>query len=174
MRELLLNVYKNITSGEPTKKNEINTFPLKPPENLLSRIANFLPQIALDNKELAKKDVRSIDIENVEGTERVIEMNLGLGIFEQTKKPSECDIIINPKESNFEINNETKNGRGELSNEILQKSIIFKDDSDDENSESSNIIMNLQSLNCKKPKIIILDDNQNNEVKETMNLGCVK
>jgi len=57
---------------------------------------------------------------------------------------------------------------------ILQKSIIFKDDSDDENSESSNIIMNLQSLNCKKPKIIILDDNQNNEVKETMNLGCVK
>lgn len=180
---------------------------------MLSRIANFLPQIALDNKELEKKDVKSIDIENVEGAEKIIEMviytlnsfvykvylsncfnhinndyifkNLGLGIFEQIKKPSECDIIINPKESTFDnstkpkiimSDNETKNGRGELSNEISQKSnsyIIFKDDLDDENLESSNIIMDIQSsLNCKKkPKIIVLDDNQSNEVKETMSLG---
>jgi hypothetical protein len=69
--------------------------------------------------------------------------------------------------------NETKNGRSELSNKISQKSkpyIIFKDDLDDENLESSNIIMNIQSsLNCKKkPKIIVLDDNQS---KDTMNLS---
>ncbi|CAB5192694.1 unnamed protein product [Rhizophagus irregularis] len=174
---------ESITSKNPTKR-ELKTFPLKPPE-LLSRIANFLPQIALDNKELEKKDVKSIDIENVEGAEKIIEMNLGLGIFEQIKKPSECDIIINPKESTFDNStkpkiimndNETKNGRGELSNEISQKSnsyIIFKDDLDDENLESSNIIMDIQSsLNCKKkPKIIVLDDNQSNEVKETMSLG---
>ena len=53
------------------------------------------------------------------------------------KKPSEYDIIMNPKESTFDnskiimVDNETKNGRGELSDEILQKSksdIIFKDD----------------------------------------------
>ncbi|EXX79561.1 hypothetical protein RirG_004370 [Rhizophagus irregularis DAOM 197198w] len=59
---------ESITSKNPTKR-ELKTFPLKPPE-LLSRIANFLPQIALDNKELEKKDVKSIDIENVEGAER--------------------------------------------------------------------------------------------------------
>jgi hypothetical protein len=41
---------------------------------VLSRIANFLPQIALDNKELEKKDAKSIDIENVEGVEKIIEM----------------------------------------------------------------------------------------------------
>lgn len=172
---------------------------------MLSRIANFLPQIALDNKKLEKKDVKSIDIENVEGAERIIEMviytlnssvyvnlsncfnhinndyifkNLGLGIFEQIKEPSECDIIINPKESTCDnstkpkiimSDNETKNGGGELLNEISQKSksyIIFKDDLDDENLESSNIIMNIQSsLNCKKkPKIVVLDDNQSKEM----------
>ncbi|GES96607.1 hypothetical protein RCL_jg14627.t1 [Rhizophagus clarus] len=160
-----------ITSKNSTKK-ELKTFPLKPPE-LLSRIADFLPQIALDNKELEKKDVRSIDIENVEGAERIIEMNLGLGIFEQTK---ELDIIINPKESTFDnskpkiiINdNEIKSEREELSDKISQKSksyIVFKDDLDDEDLESSNIIMNIQSsLNCnKKPKIIVLDDNQSND-----------
>jgi len=41
---------------------------------VISRITNFLPLIASDNKELVKKDVKSIRIENVEGTERIIEM----------------------------------------------------------------------------------------------------
>ncbi|GES79547.1 hypothetical protein RCL_jg23274.t1 [Rhizophagus clarus] len=168
--------FLEIEENESTPKKIVDLLNDYFSPELLSRIANFLPQIALDNKELEKKDVRSIDIENVEGAERIIEMNLGLGIFEQTK---ELDIIINPKESTFDnskpkiiINdNEIKSERGELSDKISQKSksyIVFKDDLDDEDLESYNIIMNIQSsLNCnKKPKIIVLDDNQSNEVRD--------
>ncbi|RIA95942.1 hypothetical protein C1645_816089 [Glomus cerebriforme] len=175
----LLNGHKN-TSEISTKKIGLKTFPLKPPEHLLSRIANFLPQIASDNKELVKKDIKSIDIENVEGTERIIEMNLDLGIFE-INKPSERNIIINPKElvfdnsvkpKNIVIDMETKNESGGDENlQKLESHILFKDN--DENSESYNIIMDIKSLNRKKPKIIVLDDNQSNDIKKTMNLGSI-
>ncbi|KAJ7269896.1 hypothetical protein C8J57DRAFT_1323861 [Mycena rebaudengoi] len=55
---------------------------------LLARVQTFLPQLEAANAELDGKvamDPRSVDIENVEGDERVIEMNLGLGVFEDRK-----------------------------------------------------------------------------------------
>ncbi|KAJ7666191.1 hypothetical protein DFH06DRAFT_1186185, partial [Mycena polygramma] len=52
---------------------------------LLARVQAFLPQIEASNTALAEKasmDPRSVDIENVDGDEKVIQMNLGLGVFE--------------------------------------------------------------------------------------------
>ncbi|CAI2180775.1 17645_t:CDS:2 [Funneliformis geosporum] len=97
-------------------KSELKTFPLKPPEN------------SSDNKELVKKVAKDINIENVEGTERIIEMNLGLGVFEQIKEPLKYDIIMDPKGSTSNtstkpkiimVDNETKNGAA--INELSQK-----------------------------------------------------
>ncbi|CAG8722306.1 15921_t:CDS:2, partial [Funneliformis caledonium] len=166
------NVTKDIT------KSELKTFPLKRSEDLISRISDFLPKIASDNKELVKKVAKDINIEVVEGKERIIEMNLGLGVFEQIKVPSECDIIMDPKGATS--NNSTKpkiimmdNGTSNIEaiNELFMKDVksykktkrsksplIFKDD--DEDQEFSNIIMNSHSLDHKKPNIIVLDNNQ--------------
>ncbi|KAH9040277.1 hypothetical protein EDB83DRAFT_2411068 [Lactarius deliciosus] len=62
------------------------TFGVDPPTELLSRVQQFLPQLEQSNAELAHRDPQSIDIEHIEETdERVIQMNLGLGVFEQRR-----------------------------------------------------------------------------------------
>jgi len=62
------------------------TFAIEPPDALLARVQQFLPQIEQSNAELLQRDPRSIDIENIEETDgRVIEMDLGLGVFEQRR-----------------------------------------------------------------------------------------
>ncbi|KAJ6595818.1 hypothetical protein DFH09DRAFT_147836 [Mycena vulgaris] len=53
--------------------------------DLLARVQAFLPEMQASNAALAEKaamDPRSVDIENVEGDEKIIQMNLGLGVFE--------------------------------------------------------------------------------------------
>ncbi|KAF7360352.1 hypothetical protein MVEN_00764900 [Mycena venus] len=49
---------------------------------LLARVQAFLPQIEASNAALVEKDPRSLDIENTDGDEKVIQMSLGLGVFE--------------------------------------------------------------------------------------------
>ncbi|CAG8666933.1 3889_t:CDS:2 [Cetraspora pellucida] len=108
---------KLIVRKEP---GNLKTFPLKPPiecnyflklakfllqkkANLstiilaivYSRVKEFLPRIASTNKQLLKKDQTSINIEHIEDdTEYVIEWDLGVGVFEHKKEPSEDDIIV--------------------------------------------------------------------------------
>ncbi|KAI0275460.1 hypothetical protein BC834DRAFT_814831 [Gloeopeniophorella convolvens] len=54
---------------------ERRTYAMEPPTELLSRIQQFLPQIAQSNADLVQRDPRSIDIEHIEETdERVIQM----------------------------------------------------------------------------------------------------
>ncbi|KZP15372.1 hypothetical protein FIBSPDRAFT_1048167 [Athelia psychrophila] len=53
---------------------------------LLARVKSFLPQIESSNAALASTDPAALDIENVgEEQEGYIEMNLGLGVFEDRK-----------------------------------------------------------------------------------------
>jgi hypothetical protein len=60
------------------------TFAIEPLAELLARVREFLPQIERSNVELSQRDPRNIDIEHIEETdEHVVEMNLGLGVFEQ-------------------------------------------------------------------------------------------
>jgi len=58
-----------------------------PPSELLSRVQAFLPEFEASNEILAQRvqnDPSSVDIERVEDdAEEYIEMNLGLGVFEQ-------------------------------------------------------------------------------------------
>lgn len=59
---------------------------------LISRVQAFLPQIMAANEELfrrARETHSSVDIEHFDGTEGAyIEMNLGLGLFEQRTGPT--------------------------------------------------------------------------------------
>ncbi|KAI0076825.1 hypothetical protein K474DRAFT_1707884 [Panus rudis PR-1116 ss-1] len=62
------------------------TYAVEPPSELLSRVQSFLPQLAASNEELtrrAQEDPSSVDIENVGEDSGYIEMNLGLGVFEE-------------------------------------------------------------------------------------------
>ncbi|KAJ7195511.1 hypothetical protein GGX14DRAFT_676857 [Mycena pura] len=62
--------------------------------DLLARVQAFLPDIEASNAALAEKaamDPRSVDIENVDGDAEVIQMNLGLGVFEdRTGREGTC------------------------------------------------------------------------------------
>ncbi|PPQ78594.1 hypothetical protein CVT24_002740 [Panaeolus cyanescens] len=68
------------------------TYPVEPPTDLLSRVQAFLPQLEASNNDLAQKakaDPSSIDIEHIsDDMEQYIEMNLGLGVFEDRSKRS--------------------------------------------------------------------------------------
>ncbi|KZT06662.1 uncharacterized protein LAESUDRAFT_653184 [Laetiporus sulphureus 93-53] len=97
MHELLMRL--NSSSGARStfasdlrlpRLGEDTPFEMPPPSDLLSRVQSFLPQLAASNAELlrrAQEDPNSVDIENVENDERYIEMNLGLGVFEQRGEP---------------------------------------------------------------------------------------
>ncbi|KAJ7033693.1 hypothetical protein C8F04DRAFT_1103847 [Mycena alexandri] len=65
------------SSSEPGNEGDLN--------ELLARVQAFLPQMEASNAALAEKvsvDPRSVDIENVEGDQEVVQMKLGLGVFE--------------------------------------------------------------------------------------------
>ncbi|ORX94084.1 hypothetical protein K493DRAFT_352795 [Basidiobolus meristosporus CBS 931.73] len=86
---------------EPSSVDK-KTFKISPPSNLLERLQSFLPQIAEANQKLQtqlEEDPSSVDIENVEEEEGYIEMNLGLGVFEEKSEENEDSIIINPSDS---------------------------------------------------------------------------
>ncbi|TFY78901.1 hypothetical protein EWM64_g5115 [Hericium alpestre] len=62
------------------------TFPV-PPSHLLERVQAFLPEMEASNAQLLRQDPEAVDIENLgEDEEQYIEMNLGLGVFEQRKE----------------------------------------------------------------------------------------
>ncbi|KAI8581841.1 hypothetical protein K450DRAFT_231407 [Umbelopsis ramanniana AG] len=84
------------------------TFKMPVKSDLMARLQTFLPELESANRQLDQQvsvDPKKVDIENVDDNEQYIEMNLGLGVFEE-KKPSasssdeesEVDesIIINP------------------------------------------------------------------------------
>ncbi|KAF8972147.1 hypothetical protein BDZ97DRAFT_1752749 [Flammula alnicola] len=84
------------------------TFPVKPPTELLSRVHAFLPQLEASNALLsqrAQEDPDSINIEHIpEGMTEYIEMNLGLGVFEdrsarQDQKTEDSEMSTSSSES---------------------------------------------------------------------------
>jgi len=94
--------------------------------DLLSRVQAFLPQLEASNKALlrrAQEDPSSVDIENVEDEENYIEMNLGLGVFEDRSKASTA--------SNHESDSDS---------ESSDTSSSSGSDSDSESSGGSSII----------------------------------
>ncbi|KAF8138067.1 hypothetical protein K438DRAFT_1880752 [Mycena galopus ATCC 62051] len=70
------NILNTSSSSEPGPVNGASS------SDLLARVQAFLPQIQASNAALAEKDPHSLDIENVDGDEKIIQMSLGLGVFE--------------------------------------------------------------------------------------------
>ncbi|KAG9490496.1 hypothetical protein GDO78_006046 [Eleutherodactylus coqui] len=71
-----------ITSDENKKAGSCPPIVRMPRSSILDRVQNFLPQMAQANEDLTR-DIQScsdgkFDIENVEGAENVIEMNVAL------------------------------------------------------------------------------------------------
>ncbi|KIP04324.1 hypothetical protein PHLGIDRAFT_31403 [Phlebiopsis gigantea 11061_1 CR5-6] len=68
---------------------ERKTFMAEPPSALLSRVEAFLPQFAASTADItrrAQEDPDSVDIEKLGDEGRYIQMNLGLGVFEERKR----------------------------------------------------------------------------------------
>ncbi|KAI8388657.1 uncharacterized protein BYT42DRAFT_611675 [Radiomyces spectabilis] len=75
----------------PPPPNERKTYKVEAPSDLLSRIQAFLPQLESANKELENTDPSNLDIENVNEEDQYIEMNLGLGVYEEKRDDNDSD-----------------------------------------------------------------------------------
>ena len=73
---------------EPIKSSEV-----------LSRVAAFLPQLAASNRDILQRRPEDVNIEILNGTEgQVIEMKLGLGVFEENRSESSDDSTDSSEE----------------------------------------------------------------------------
>ncbi|KAI9318956.1 hypothetical protein BX666DRAFT_1876130 [Dichotomocladium elegans] len=68
----------------PTQKPHM--FKVDSTNDILSRVQAFLPQLQSANEELKKKNPEALDIEKLDDEKgQYIEMNLGLGVFEEKR-----------------------------------------------------------------------------------------
>ncbi|KIL71155.1 hypothetical protein M378DRAFT_19618 [Amanita muscaria Koide BX008] len=100
-RRIQIQLEKLNKSGAPQARKLLNfdfgnrvAWDAGPPTELLSRVQAFLPQIEASNAILAQQaesNPESVDIEHIdEDRDRYIEMNLGLGVFEdRTRRDKE-------------------------------------------------------------------------------------
>ncbi|KAI0277705.1 hypothetical protein BGY98DRAFT_601734 [Russula aff. rugulosa BPL654] len=106
------------------------TFSIEPPAELLARVREFLPQIEQSNVELSQRDPRSIDIENIEETdEHVVEMNLGLGVFEQ-RPARRLYSISSSSSSSGSLGSDSSSTESESESSGSESSSDPEDDSD--------------------------------------------
>ncbi|KAK1925269.1 hypothetical protein DB88DRAFT_483370 [Papiliotrema laurentii] len=76
------------TSPSPSAIPKEPSRPFAMPESsVLARARAFLPMMATSNEELLKQDPGAVNIENTEGDERVIAMDVNLGVFDVNGKP---------------------------------------------------------------------------------------
>ena len=98
----------------PTKQPAAQILSRVPPKiepirsEVLSRAAAFLPQLAASNRAILQRNPEEINIEMLKGDEtEVIEMKLGLGVFEEKKKKSsESDESSSDSDSSSEDSEE--------------------------------------------------------------------
>ncbi|ORY27898.1 hypothetical protein BCR39DRAFT_216462 [Naematelia encephala] len=83
-----------LSSGGPSAPKGLETWNVGE-SDVLARARAFLPILQSSNAELleqARKDPQSVDVENVDGQERVIAMDLGLGVFDVKHGESHADL----------------------------------------------------------------------------------
>ncbi|KAJ3574447.1 hypothetical protein NP233_g1763 [Leucocoprinus birnbaumii] len=133
------------------------TFPVGPSSDLLSRVQAFLPQIQASNDALNQRmqeDPDSVNIEHIsENMDQYIQMNLGLGVFEDRSKKAQDDHDAEMSSSSSSLSS---------SEEVDQ-------DSDIDSDASSEIITSFvpvrpikplprRSLNRARPQIVVLEE----------------
>ncbi|KAL4250262.1 hypothetical protein ABKN59_003104 [Abortiporus biennis] len=153
---------KNTQTDQVTKSFDFGDrtpFPVAPPSELLSRVQAFLPELAASNVALARRaqeDPSSVDIEELGETQQYIQMNLGLGVFEQ--RGHESQTSGNAFRSRNDL--DTEMGHEQMSNDY--------DDSDSDTS-SVDIISAFSSVIARpirplprrrstRPEIVTLGD----------------
>ncbi|KAF8575735.1 hypothetical protein K439DRAFT_1664940 [Ramaria rubella] len=130
--------------------------PLEPPSrphpvpisDLISRAEAFLPRLAASNADLGHRaalDPASVDIENIDDAEdgTYIEMNLGLGVFEQrTRNSARTSNSSNSSSDESESSSESESG-----------SSNSEESDDDENTPATSGIPNplIQVLHVADP-----------------------
>lgn len=98
---------------------------------VLERAAAFLPQLASSNRKLSSLPAEEINIEALKGTEeRIIEMKLGLGIFEERRQSEEDEnrIAVLPSELSKA---KTRMGDSERLDAFIQQLLAFNDSEDE-------------------------------------------
>jgi len=117
------------------------TYPVAPPVDLLSRVQAFLPQIEASNAHLAQRaetDPDSVNIERIgESMEHYIEMNLGLGVFEDRSHRNKLNTL-------------DKQDPGSSSSDTSSVEENDSDLSDAETDTSSEIVTSF----CPAPRLI--------------------
>ncbi|CAL1693840.1 unnamed protein product [Somion occarium] len=171
----------------PFEFGDRKTFAVEPPSELLCRLQSFLPELAASNAELvhrAREDPRSVDIENVEDESRYIEMNLGLGVFEDHSKTHpqttgnstgthpglDVDMSDDARTSSrsYGSTDSTSDSDSEMS----------EDDSSDSDTSSVDIISDFASTISRpirplprrtttRPAIIVLDDGNSKDERSS-------
>ena len=134
----LLNPPKRFTASPPstsisTAERILNRVPPKieamKSSEVLSRVAAFLPQLAASNQKILQKRPEDVNIEILNGQEReIIEMKLGLGVFEE-KRQSENDSE-NGSENDSENENENESDHDldlDLDQHLNQTTTTFTD-----------------------------------------------
>ncbi|KAG8928029.1 hypothetical protein FRC02_007450 [Tulasnella sp. 418] len=164
------------SSGTMPPISERKTFAVPPPSNLLARLEAFLPEIKAANEELAKMaeiDPSSMDIEKIDDDvtdsdededsvdaseeaaakirEPYIEMNLGLGVFEQRPVNQEHSQSDDDSDSSDTESSEDEDGEGDEDDEMHMSDAPSKDLLSSRSPESK----------PSQPKIVILSDKPN-------------
>ncbi|KAK7437390.1 hypothetical protein VKT23_018635 [Stygiomarasmius scandens] len=136
-----------------------------PPSELLSRVQAFLPQMEASNALLSQKaqaDPLSVDIEHVEdGVEQYIEMNLGLGVFETKRSPSDRDAEMPSSNSSSDSDSSDAESDSEWDSDEIISSFIpsrllrHNSDSSSDSAKSRRLISPLprRSLSAKSKEL---------------------
>ncbi|KAJ3479107.1 hypothetical protein NLI96_g9297 [Meripilus lineatus] len=148
-----------------------NTYSVDPPSELLSRVKAFLPEISSSNDELtrrAQEDPSSVDIENVTAGGSYIQMNLGLGVFEQrggiTRSTSGNIAAAEDQDTEMRLESDSSPSSGASDSDL--------DSSDESDSDGSSIdiisssittfsvrpIRPLPRRRSTRPQVVVLGD----------------
>jgi hypothetical protein len=141
---------------------------------VLSRVAAFLPQLAASNRAILQRKPEDINIEMLKGDEsEVIEMKLGLGVFEekiskesQSDTSSDSDEMINEqtvtKRKILVLPSEIRAAAQSDSNTIdpferVINSLLFFDGSTDEEADSDPESVSSASTSVSDEEMEVLD-----------------
>ncbi|KAJ4473283.1 hypothetical protein C8J55DRAFT_135770 [Lentinula edodes] len=143
-------IFKRLNSGSPSSLGPIDsrlpnlqfdfgerkTWAVEPPSELLSRVQAFLPQMEASNTILSQRvetDPQSVDMEQLEdNSERYIELNLGLGVFDMKPNGQSADC----EDTEMADSSSSASSSSSSSLSSLSSSSSSDSDSDDTDSES--------------------------------------
>ncbi|KAL1926785.1 hypothetical protein VTP01DRAFT_5431 [Rhizomucor pusillus] len=124
---------KQQDSSADVPKSKPKTYKIEPPSDILSRVQAFLPQLKSANEELSKADPSKLNIENLEDEdERYIEMNLGLGVFEE-KRPGNASDSNSDDDDGDDIIIPSSSSKPAATKPSIH--VLPKDDEEDKNDD---------------------------------------